>query len=155
MRKALKLIIFSLFAMIGSPILTSIVFFVNLLPIIGTVIWIGLLIHFARTVDEERKEYFSDINIAVFTACAYLPGVVASLALFFAMANAPDDSFGVGFIFGAVVFGSQIVFALIGMIFSLIAYLSVPKESKLPKLPYCPEQIDADDFFDGKKDSNG
>lgn len=152
MRKALKLITFSFFAMIGSPILTSIVFLINLLPIIGTVIWIGLLIHFARTVEEERKEYFSDINIAVFTACAYLPGVAASLALFLAMGSATDDPFGVGFLFGAVVFGSQVVFALVGMIFSLIVYLSVPKESKLPKLPYCPDQIDADEFFNDSKE---
>lgn len=150
MRKALKLITFSVFALVGSPVLTSITFVLNLIPFLGSIAWIAILIHFAHTVEDERKEYFSEFNIWLFTACAYLPGLAATAVFCLVMANV-DAYYNVGLLFGFIALGSQVVFAFIGLIFSLCAYLSVSKESRLPKLPYCSDQINADDFFNDNK----
>lgn len=154
MKKAPKLITLSAFGLIGSPFLTAVTCVLNLIPFIGTVVWVAILIHFAHCVEDERLEYFPDTNIAVFTACAYAPGLAASFIFCAVMSNVTANDYGygglVGGLFGYIVLGSQIVFAFIGSMFSLYSALKAPKKSKLPKLPYCPDRIDPDEFFNGK-----
>lgn len=151
MRKAAKLITFSVFALVGSPVLSAVTFVLNLIPFLGSIAWIAILIHFAHTVEDERKEYFSEFNIWLFTACAYLPGLAASAVFCLVMSNV-NAYYNVGSLFGFITLGSQVVFAFIGLMFSLSAALKAPRESKLPKLPYCPDQVDPNEFFNDQRE---
>lgn len=156
MRKAPNLITYFAFALIGNPVLIGITAMLNLIPFIGTGCCVILLVYFANCIEKERKGYFPDVNIALFTACAYGPGLAASIIFCSVISKDAADHPGPGYgglianLLWLFLFGSQLIFALIGSTIALSAALNAPKKSKLPKLPYCSDQIDPDEFFNDK-----
>lgn len=97
-----------------------------LIPIAGTVLWILAVIKVARFFEGLRIEYYLEMNAALFTACAYLPGLIASVVfciLMFTLPLADNDINGWGGI-GRVFFGlaaliSQISLSVAGWIYAL------------------------------------
>ncbi len=109
-----------------SPIESIFITAASLIPIAGTVLWILAVIKVARFFEGLRREYYLEMNAALFTACAYSPGLIAAVIfciLMFTLPLAYNDINGWGGIarlfFGLAALISQISLSIAGWIYAL------------------------------------
>ncbi len=106
-----------------SPIESIFITAVFLIPIAGAVLWILAVIKVARFFEGLRREYYLEMNAALFTACAYLPGLIAAV-IFFITAFTHDYGAGswggiLGAFLGLAALISQISLSIAGWIYAL------------------------------------
>lgn len=106
-----------------SPIESIFITAAFLIPIAGTVLWILAVIKVARFFEGLRREYYLEMNVALFTACAYFPGLIA--AVIFSITAFTHDygpgSWGgiLGVFLGLAALISQISLSIAGWIYAL------------------------------------
>lgn len=123
MNKTKEAILLAVKGLLISPIESIFITAAFLIPVAGTVLWILAVIKAARFFEELRREYYLEMNAALFTACAYVPGLIAAI-IFFVIAFTRDYGAGswggiLGAFSGIAALISQISLSVAGWIYAL------------------------------------
>ncbi len=126
MNKKKEAILLAVKGLLFAPLESVFITAAFLIPIAGSVLSIVAVIAVARFFEKARREYYLEMNAAIFTACAYLPGLIAAVifcTLMFTLPLGGNDINGWGGI-GRVFFGlaaliSQISLSIAGWIYAM------------------------------------
>ncbi len=126
MNKAKEAIFLAVKGLLFAPLESVFVVTGIFIPFVGIILCIAAVIATARFIEKVRKEFYLEMNAALFTACAYSPGLIAAIIfciLMFTLPLAYNDINGWGGIarlfFGLVALISQISLSIAGWIYAL------------------------------------
>ncbi len=154
MNKAKDALLLALKGLIIAPFETLLITTVIFIPFIGTILCIAAVIAAARFIERQRREYYLDMNVALFTVCVYLPGLIAGIIfcmVMFMRDRSPGDINGwgalAGGVLGILVLLSQAAMTVAGIVYAL---KSAADGDLPPDQTYSSDFPDAEGFFDDK-----
>lgn len=156
MNKAKDALLLALKGLIIAPFESVFISAGIIIPFIGTVLCLAAVIVTARFIERQRREYYLDMNVALFTVCVYLPGLIASI-VFFVLASYDYGLLGgwggiAGVFYGFLALTSQFSLSIAGLVYALksrknVYFPQLPAHAYRPDSPTAP---DPDSFFENK-----
>ncbi len=126
MNKTKEAILLAVKGLLFAPLESVFVVTGIFIPFVGIILCIAAVIGVARFIDKVRKEFYPEMDAALFTACAYIPGLVAAVVFFilmFTLPRADNDINGYGAlargILGGLALISQISLSIAGWIYDM------------------------------------
>ncbi len=154
MNKAKDALILAVIGLIIAPFETLFITTVIFIPIAGIVLGVLAVILVARFIERQRKEHYPEMNVALFTACMYLPGLIAGIIfcmVMFTRERSPGDINGwgalAGGVLGILVLLSQAAMTVAGIVYAL---KSAADGDFPPDQEYSSDFPDTESFFDDK-----
>lgn len=130
MNKAKDALILALIGLIIAPLNTILLGVAISVPVIGIILCVVVVIAIAHLIDRQRKEHYPEMNVALFTVCVYLPGLIAGIIfcmVMFTRQRSPGDINGwgalAGGVLGILVLLSQAAMSVAGIVYALKAHI--------------------------------
>jgi len=120
MNKTKEAILLAVKGLLISPIESIFITVAFLIPIAGFVLGILAIIKAARFFEGLQKEYYLEMNVALFTTCAYLLGLIAAVVFFILMFTLPNGYGNLARgILGGLALASQISLSITGLVYAM------------------------------------
>ncbi len=126
MNKAKEAILLAVKGLLFAPLESVFVVTGLFIPFVGTILCIAAVIGVARFIEKVRREFYLEMNVALFTSCVYVPGLIAAIVFFilmFTLPRADNDINGYGAlargILGGLALISQISLSIAGWIYAM------------------------------------
>ncbi len=126
MNKTKEAILLAVKGLLFAPLESVFVVTGIFIPFVGIILFIAAVIGVARFIEKVRKEFYPEMDVALFTACTYIPGLIAAVVFFilmFTLPRADSDINGYGALAGGILGGlaliSQILLSIAGWIYAM------------------------------------
>lgn len=154
MNKTKDALLLALIGLIIAPFNTLLIGTAIVVPIIGIALCVLAVIAVSRFIERQRREHYPEMNVALFTVCVYLPGLIAGIIfcmVMFTRQRSTDDINGwgalAGGVLGIIVLLSQFATSVAGLVFAL---KSAADGDMPPDQAYHSDFRDRESFFDNK-----